>query len=188
MSSKGGHATIRAMNKELAAVRALLSARAHLETVTPLQRDCGGLCLSACCQTPEGGLGGMLLFPGEETLYQILPAAFSLQANDHILPGGVLLVCEGRCARHDRPLACRIFPLQFGFAEGEATVFLDPRAWPVCPLMPSGMEGLRADFVGAAKQAAEVLCLVPILREFIESQQTHIQGYTKPLWESGEWA
>ena len=45
-------------------LEAVKQARDLLERVTPLRRDCGGVCGAACCQSDEDGQGGMLLFPG----------------------------------------------------------------------------------------------------------------------------
>ena len=132
-------------------------ARDLLETLTPLRTDCGRVCGGACCQGDE--TTGMLLFPGEDALYElcafgrVLPAGFPL--------GGApakLFVCEGRCPREDRPLACRLFPLFLAFTKGGGTrVRMDTRAAQVCPLYACGAQGLSAEFVDAARQAYDVL-------------------------------
>ena len=51
------------------ALEAVIRARDLLSDVTPLKTDCGRICGGACCQPDEDGQGGMLLFPGEEGLY-----------------------------------------------------------------------------------------------------------------------
>ena len=56
-----------------------------------------------------------------------------------------------------RPLACRIFPLTPRVCEGEVLVEPDVRAWPVCPLMECGLNGLSAAFVKAVREAMESL-------------------------------
>lgn len=136
---------------------AVLRARALLDTLTPLKTDCGRLCGGACCQGDE--TTGMLLFPGEDALYErcafgrVLPAGFSL--------GGAptkLFVCEGRCPRENRPLACRLFPLFLAFTKGGGTrVRMDTRAASVCPLYACGAQGLDAAFVDAVQQAYDAL-------------------------------
>ena len=78
----------------------VLRARALIGERTPLRSDCGQLCGAACCQPDEDGQGGMYLFPGEEAL---LPGA-----GGDFAP---IYTCDGRCAREERPLACRIFPI-----------------------------------------------------------------------------
>ena len=91
-------------------IEALLAARALLENVTPLKGDCGRICGGACCEPDEDGQGGMLLFPGEEGLYDPLPEGFTVTPAPE-MPGALLITCSGRCQRKDRPLSCRLFPL-----------------------------------------------------------------------------
>ena len=160
---------------------ALAGAREKLAAVTPLARDCGALCGAACCAPDEDGRGGMLLFPGEEAYYRTLPPGFRLAQTAQ----GLLLTCEGSCERETRPLACRVFPLMFVYEDGKADVRLDPRAWPLCPLMPSGMAGLRSAFVCAAREAAHLLCGSPETREFIMEGHQRVKDLTRPLWEEG---
>lgn len=167
------------MNKDDASRIALLKARELLREQTPLKRDCGRLCGAACCAADSQRGLGMLLFPGEEALYEALPSGFSIhqQAQDGRIAH--LLTCEGHCDRAHRPLSCRVFPLMFLVdEEGRGQVGLDPRAWPVCPLMPSGLSGLSADFILNAKQAAQVLAGVPVFKEEIIRQQEGLKAYT----------
>ena len=93
------------------ALEAVKQARKLLENVTPLRRDCGGVCGAACCQSDEDGQGGMLLFPGEEALYETLPEGFSIREDNAVLPGMKLLTCDGVCEREYRRLSCRLFPM-----------------------------------------------------------------------------
>lgn len=160
---------------------AVLAAREKLASVTPLWRDCGALCGAACCQPDSEGLGGMLLFPGEETLYKSLPEGFHLEE----VPEGRLLVCQGVCARLDRPLACRVFPLMFTLGQGQGGVMMDKRAWPLCPLMPDGLSGLRADFVLAAREAAALLVLDEKQRAFLAARQREAAEWTRAPWQKG---
>jgi len=104
----------------MSALSAVLAAREQLKTLTPLKTDCGRLCAGACCQGDEQT--GMLLFPGEEALYEgctfgrVIDGEFSL--------GGAqakLFVCCGTCDRDNRPLACRLFPLFLTFKEDGST-------------------------------------------------------------------
>ena len=136
---------------------AVLAARELLESLTPLKTDCGRLCQGACCQGDEAT--GMLLFPGEEALYadctfaRVVPTGFSL--------GGTpaqLLVCDGRCDRKNRPLACRLFPLFLTFKpDGSSRLRLDRRARAVCPLTDYGIRALDPAFRQAARQAYDLL-------------------------------
>ncbi len=152
------------MSASLAAVQ---NARALLETLTPLKTDCGRLCQGACCQGDEET--GMLLFPGEAALYEdcsfarVIPAGFSL--------GGApaqLLVCEGRCERANRPLACRLFPLFLTFKGGGVTKMkMDVRAKAVCPLTDYGIKALDPEFKQAARKAYDILLKDEICRAYL---------------------
>lgn len=138
-------------------IHAVLAARELLENLTPLKTDCGRLCQGACCRGDEAT--GMLLFPGEEALYEgcafarVVPTDFSL--------GGTpaqLLVCDGRCDRKNRPLACRLFPLFLKFREDQTPVLrMDARARAVCPLTDYGMKALDPEFKQAARRAYDLL-------------------------------
>ena len=138
-------------------IDAVLAARELLKDLTPLKTDCGRLCQGACCQGDEAT--GMLLFPGEEALYEdcafarVVPTGFSL--------GGTpaqLLVCSGRCDRKNRPLACRLFPLFLKFREDQTPVLrMDARARAVCPLTDYGMRALDPEFKQAARRAYDLL-------------------------------
>lgn len=143
------------------ALEAVMRARELLQTLTPLRRDCGGVCGAACCAPDEDGQGGMLLFPGEEALYQPLPAGFSLRQDDGVLPGMLLLTCGGVCDRALRPLACRMFPLTpvLSVRDGRErlSVRMDPRAFAVCPLCEGGVRGMDATFAQAVLQSARIL-------------------------------
>ena len=182
MSMKAASATIWLMNDEAGIFSALREAREKLARVTPLSRDCGALCGDACCLEDEEGLGGMLLFPGEEACYTKMPEGFSISDDPH-LKGARLLTCQGVCNREDRPLACRIFPLMFVEKDGGIDVAMDPRAWPVCPLMPSGIRGLRQDFMDRAREAALILSGERVLRDFIKRQNEWLSHLTRPLWD-----
>jgi hypothetical protein len=132
----------------------LRAAWAPLESETPLKTDCGQLCGRACCLPDEDGQGGVLLFPGEEALMRA-PAWGQIVDLDDRGDGqcGKLLICDGPCDRRLRPLGCRLFPLTPARVDGAWTLRLDRRAWPVCPLMNSGMQGLNPAFLAAAKAA-----------------------------------
>lgn len=135
----------------------ILAARELLENLTPLKTDCGRLCEGACCRGDDAT--GMLLFPGEEALYE--DCAFARAVPTDFSLGGVparLLVCDGRCDRKNRPLACRLFPLFLHFREdGTSAVRMDARARAVCPLTDYGMQALDPAFKDAARRAYDLL-------------------------------
>ena len=135
---------------------ALAEARAMLESVTPLKRDCGRVCGAACCSSMEGEETGMMLFPGEEAIYQGRPGW-----RITVTSRGTLLFCPGVCRREERPLACRIFPL-LPVPEGDGVrVVTDLRAKAVCPLARQGKSAMDPAFVVAVRKAGERLLEVP---------------------------
>lgn len=95
-----------------------------LGDLTPLRADCGVLCGGACCKGDEHT--GMRLFPHEETTLSV----------QELPDGGRLAVCDGRCDRATRPLACRIFPF-FPTVDEKGRIFVekDDRAARLCPLL-----------------------------------------------------
>ncbi len=138
---------------------------------TPLSTDCGQCCHGACC-TEEGG-DGMFLYPGEEELLQ--SASFlTLQKSSFRVNGKpvTIALCEGRCDRALRPLACRIFPL-FPYVKpgSRPVVFMDPRAGAICPvarvMQPSELE---PQFVRRVNRTALLLHKFEQSRIFMEEQ------------------
>lgn len=156
------------------------AARESLQGITPLLRDCGKRCGAACCSPDEEGRGGMLLFPGEEALYEPAPDWATLTETDWLVNGKplYLLTCNGACPRAERPLACRLFPLTPVVERGAVSVCLDVRAWPVCPLMEHGVSGLSPAFVHAAKEAVARLCGDADLRAYIEALTVRLAAYS----------
>ena len=134
----------------------LIAARELLRSVTPLKTDCGLRCGGACCQ-PEGDQRGMLLFPGEDELYENCDFAHVEPLSFLGLEGAKMLVCDGHCPRDERPLACRIFPLAPALREGKFRVQIDRRAFAVCPLALSGARGFDRAFVSACSRAFALL-------------------------------
>ena len=132
--------------------REVLRARALLETMTPLREDCGHLCGGACCRSQPGEETGMLLFPGEECLYEGLPGYRLVPTAQ-----GTLLLCSGHCRREERPLACRLFPLLPVVRDGTIRVTMDARAAAVCPLYRMGRGGLCAEFTEAVRACGQLL-------------------------------
>ena len=147
-------------------LEAVVAARALLAGKTPLKKDCGRSCGAACCQSDEDGQGGMLLFPGEDALYDALPEGFRIERNDQVLPGAKLLICPGDCSRDARPLACRLFPL-LPARDGPVP---DQRAWAVCPLMRFGLRGMDPAFVQAVREAGEILYACPEHARYLDAQ------------------
>lgn len=168
------------------ALKRLKESRAALLDVTPMKGDCGKLCNHACCQPDETGENGMLLYPYEEQLYRkpIEGFPFRLEPDDRLHKGGMRLICEGRCPREHRPLACRIFPLRMRVTDVEGhtqvTAELDPRAWAVCPLPEEGgLRAMRQDFVAAVEQAGKRMCESTVLLMALLKEQQELDDTRK---------
>ena len=143
-------------------MESILKARELLAEVTPLKRDCGRICGARCCASLEGEETGMLLFPGEEDLYEAADGW-------RMVPAGreMLIICPGKCRREDRPLACRMFPLLPVPGEDGIRVRTDERSRAVCPLARQGKRGMDPAFAGAVKQAGETLAADPAQKAFL---------------------
>lgn len=158
------------------ALDAVLRAREMLMDVTPLRRDCGGVCGAACCACDEDGQGGMLLFPGEDALYDPLPPGFSITRDDAVMPGMKLLTCAGRCDRSLRPLACRMFPLTPVLTEdGRLRVRVDPRSFSVCPLSEYGVRGMDRAFGQTMLESARILNQCPEHRAYFQALTAYFE-------------
>ena len=132
--------------------RILSEARELLDSVTPLKRDCGRFCGAACCRPMEGEETGMILFPGEEEEYEGR-AGWKLKETER----GILLICDGKCRREERPLACRLFPLIPAAGKNGIRAVVDQRAVTVCPLARQGMRAMNPAFEDAVRRAGELL-------------------------------
>ena len=158
----------------------LVVARDALAAITPLQKDCGKLCGAACCQPDEDGRGGMVLFPGEELFYPRCDWA-TIAESDVLVSDKPLymLTCGGHCERAARPLACRIFPLTPYAKKGSLRIILDVRAWPVCPLMPSGIGGLSSEFVKTVQSAMRALWREETHRAYMIELSKRMDAYQR---------
>ena len=146
----------------------ILAARALLEQLTPLKTDCGRLCEGACCRGDDAT--GMLLFPGEDALFEgctfgkVIDAEFSLGGQT-----ARLFVCGGSCDRANRPLACRLFPLFLKFKEdGSTKLRMDVRAKAVCPLTDYGLSALDPECKQAARKVYDLLLEDDTCRAYLE--------------------
>ncbi len=143
-----------------------------LETITPLMGDCGRLCDKKCCGGTEHD--GMLLFPGEEYLYEALSRDwFQIIDSNIALSDGYkikLLVCRGECPREYRPLSCRIFPvIPYINEEGRAEFRLDLRSLGICPVVFNPRENpVEDEFIEALYSAFPPLLKDDAIVEFIE--------------------
>ena len=94
-----------------------------LDSVCPIDGDCGRLCGAACCTAgdTDGEELGIYLYPGEEKLHSRKDDWLTWtveNAEDYEFPdswrGNVYFVkCKTppHCPRKERPLQCRTYPL-----------------------------------------------------------------------------
>ncbi len=140
--------------------------------LTPIKADCGRLCGKKCCEGDKDG-DGMYLFPGEETLYNPLPAWASVSVTDFEYAKGhfaYLLSCDGVCPRSARPLSCRIFPLTpYIDRENRLSVIIDPRSGGMCPMSVLKLSDFDPEFVKAVDAVGKILIKNPQCREFLYS-------------------
>lgn len=142
-----------------------------LDNLTPLREDCGSVCGSACCSKCNGDddESGMLLFPGE-------PVSEDTTVRMIEKDGMRLEICEGKCERGHRPLACRIFPLfPFVGSDGRVRVVYDPRAYGVCPLLQyNGIARIQPEFVRAVRRIGRLLLEDEACKAFLMDQSQEI--------------
>jgi len=141
-----------------------------LSKATPLKLDCGELCGKRCCSGTDND--GMLLFPGEEYLYQN-KGWCSIKETNIALSDGYqikLLVCRGTCPREERPLSCRIFPVIPYINEHDRVDFrLDPRSFAICPVAANPEEHpLENKFINCLYKAFPPLLKDDRVVEFVQ--------------------
>ena len=132
---------------------------------TPLKKDCGQLCVGACCKGDENT--GMLLFPFESTVLTVTEK-----------DGIRLAVCNGRCERSERPLSCMIFPFfPYATAEGRIKVIPDIRGYNICPLVRN-FEQTRFDraFLRRVKVVGRLLMTDDDCRAFLYETSREIDS------------
>jgi len=122
--------------------------------LTPIKNaDCGKLCDKICC---KGDQAGMLLFPGEEDIFDGIHG-FHIEEIEYMeTPGIKLLLCDGECERGLRPLACRMFPVAPNFdKEGNIIAVPDIRGRRMCPIWD--LEYVDKTFIKIVKKTFELL-------------------------------
>ena len=153
---------------------------------TPIPADCGLLCKKACCAVRADISGdelGMLLFPGEEKLFENDPY---VKIEKITLNGNPVwfAVCGGVCDRKNRPLACRIFPLLPYIPRSgrrkpspQFCVIGDPRAEFLCPLLSGNLIDPR--FYARVGEMTAALLKNRKMRSFLVSLSETADGYLR---------
>lgn len=131
--------------------------------LTPLKIDCGKLCDKICCQ---GDDFGMLLFPGEEIIFDGIHG-FKIEETEYMeTPGLKLLLCDGECERNLRPLACRMFPVAPDVdINGDVSITADIRGRRMCPIWD--LRHVDRNFIKAVGKAFELLAQNKIMLDFM---------------------
>ena len=136
---------------------------------TPIPADCGRLCSKACCEGDKEG-DGMYLFPGEEKMYDKLPAWALISETDFEYGDETagLFSCDGYCERGLRPLSCRIFPLTpYVDENGDWDIRVDKRSRGLCPMAVLEISDFDTEFVSARRRAMNVMRKNRKTREFL---------------------
>jgi hypothetical protein len=137
------------------------SCYSQLRRVTPLNFDCGMLCNGKCCKGDNKT--GMIIFPGEENF---IDSNMKIYQNEE---GDTVAVCDGKCDRNKRPLACRIYPLfpLLKYCEDNKyiEVIFDYRA--DCPILNTDYE-INKSFIKAVKRVGKYLLLNNETKECFE--------------------
>ena len=139
--------------------------------LTPLKADCGMLCGGACCKGDENT--GMRLFPFEESELPVKTLENSVR----------LVVCEGKCDRSKRPLACRVFPF-FPTVDERGRVFVEPdfRGARLCPMITHSDEIIfDKRFFKALKKVGKILAKDEVCLEFLREATDEIDTYKEFL-------
>lgn len=141
-----------------------------LRNVTPLDSDCGKICDGKCCKGDNKT--GMLLFPGEEGL---IDNTMEIIANE---TGDKVAVCNGKCDRNKRPLACRIYPLFPVIKNDDGNEYIetefDRRA--DCPLL-NGEYKITRRFDKAVKRVGKYLLLNSETAEYYRKLSEEMAEY-----------
>lgn len=144
-----------------------------LDSITPLESDCGELCSRACCASTEEA-SGMYLYPGEEEMYLDNPSWISIEKSSFTYGNGkpvFIAICNEHCQRSLRPLACRIFPLSPYMDHSRSLhIKVDPRAVPICPLArESSTHQLDENFINTVANVFRLLIKDNEIKSFILS-------------------
>lgn len=135
--------------------------------LTPLKADCGKLCGGACCKGDENT--GMRLFPFEESDLPVKTLKNSVR----------LVVCNGKCDRTKRPLACRIFPF-FPTVDERGKVYVEPdfRGARLCPMITHSDEIIfDKRFFKALGKVGKILAKDKVCLEFLREATEEIDTY-----------
>ena len=149
-----------------------------LDSVSPLDCDCGKLCGAACCTKGDDPDMGIYLLPGEEKMFERNEDWMiwtTERAEDYDFPdswrGAVHFIrCKTPpvCPRERRPIQCRSYPLLPHLSEdGELSLVYNDFDTPYrCPLIEEEIP-LNDDFVSVTLEAWRRLTEDPLIRDLV---------------------
>ena len=154
-----------------------------LNSVCPIDGDCGRLCGAACCTADDtdGEELGIYLYPGEEKLHSRKDDWLTWtveNAEDYEFPdswrGNVYFVkCKTppHCPRKERPLQCRTYPLSpYLDEDGVLKLIYHFEDLPyACPLIEEEIP-LNDDFVKATYTVWAHLVRDPLIYDLVEAE------------------
>jgi len=164
---------------------------AQLDRHAPLgYRDCGSSCGRICCTDYEEDVG-MYLFPGEEALYPAQEDWYRIETStcgaEGLYPRDDtpihVFICDGRCPRHRRPLACRLFPLTPVLRpDGVFSLGYPLGAYPICPLTRTDPGTLHRGFRRAVRRVYRELLADPMLFARYLDESHVIREESRAAW------
>ena len=152
-----------------------------LDTVSPVEGDCGRLCGSICCREDPSSREKLYIYllPGEKEYLKEAGCPLKIEKEsikEHYLPKSwgeyvYLADCAGpqECPRQLRPIQCRTFPLAPHFAKkGKLRLIYCDESLPYeCPLIAGKMQ-LSDDFVRTTYKAWELLIEDERIRDLVK--------------------
>lgn len=132
------------------------------ERTTPLVSDCGRLCGGVCCKGDSKT--GMYLFPGEEEIIKNVDGFKILDCESNF--GCKMVVCDGKCDRNTRPLACRIYPYFPMITENCFDARADIRGIGSCPLLKNNVK-VNYSFIKQVRKVARLFARDDDLKAYV---------------------
>lgn len=176
-----------------------------LDTVSPIDGDCGKLCGAACCtcggdSQKEDGLDydlGIYLLPGEEKLFTMKEEWLKWSteyAEDYDFPeswfGKIYFIrCKTPpiCPREQRPLQCRFFPLAPHFSSaGKLQMILCTSELPYSCSLIDQEQKLNDSFIKATYTVWKHLIRDPLIYDLVRmdsNDREFMQTTVKVIYE-----
>lgn len=154
----------------------------RLDTVSPVDFDCGQLCGEICCVAgnDEYDYDNLVLYllPGEELMYEDSDEfeLYYLDSSEFQLPHSwkdevYLVKCKNppKCDRSIRPIQCRTFPLIPHLTKnGEFHLVIDENEFPyICPIVHDHMK-FNEDFLKVTHEVWSMLISNPLVYDLVE--------------------